>query len=364
MYSLKVVSIIIFFLPFFSSAKEPISICLTGRIEINLPSYREGFVNAANLAYKHSEIKRSVVIKNYFYDDRPLSPIAAYKKMLKNNCSAVIGFEYLSDLLLVVKTQGVNKIPIFTSYSSTLGRNKLPENIFVFMPSYHFLSNTMINFLRKKFGHLNHLLLITEINRDSMKQYRQAYVQEFKKRKIKYETFEILENDKNLISKLNNFLKNKGRFDYVFLLSGVIAATKIINELNNETTTFVGTENYGSSSSPSLYVRLTNKNIQSYFIRNYDSIKRSKLLKKFEDSYEKEFDSKPLSLSAYTYDATRIILNSIQKYNNVNINNILNINYIGASGIKIKNKIFYRSQEYIILKMTPSGYQYVESITD
>lgn len=354
-------SIILLFYPFFAFAETPMAICLTGRIVINFPSYGESFVNAANLAVDQEEMEKSVVIKKYFYDDRPLSPISAYKKMVKDHCSAIIGFEYLSDLLLVEKIQGENKIPIFTSYASTLGNNNFPKNIFIFMPSYRFLANKMTDFAINKFGHLKHVLLITEINRDSMKQYRQAYIEEFKKDHIQYKTLEILENDNNLIPKLKNFIKNNEKFDYVFVLSGVIASSKIINELSNRGMVFFGTENYGSSSAQSLFVRLSNKNVNSYFIRNFDSIKRNPYLEKFEDSYEENFNKKPLSLSAYTYDATRIILNSIKRYGDANLNNILKSNYVGASGVKIKNGLFYRSPEYIILKVTTSGYQYVES---
>lgn len=365
MHFFKRASTILLLFPLLAFAKGPIAICLTGRIAINLPSYGESFVNAANLAVEQSDMKKTVIIKKYFYDDRPLSPISAYQKMVDDKCSAIIGFEYLSDLLLVVRIQNRDtNIPIFTSYASTLGENNLPKNIFIFMPSYRFLADKMINFSTNKFGHLDRVLLITEINRDSMKQYRQAYIEKFKKENIQYETFEILENDKNIIPKIKKFLKRQKKFKYVFVLSGVIASSKIINELNDSKMVFFGTENYGSSTAQSLYIRLTNKNINSYFIRNFDSIKRSRYLEKFENAYEEAFHSKPLSLSAYTYDATRIILNAISQYNDVSADNISKINYLGASGIKIQDGEFYRSPEYIILKVTPKGYQYAENLTN
>ena len=47
---------------------------------ISLPS-RETFLSLDN--------------KSFFYDDRPLAPLSAYQQMLKANCSAIIGFEYL-----------------------------------------------------------------------------------------------------------------------------------------------------------------------------------------------------------------------------------------------------------------------------
>lgn len=336
------------------------TICLTGRIVKNLPSYGQSFIDAAHLAVEQSQLKQPVTIKSFFYDNRPLAPLTAYQKMLKANCSAIIGFEYLSDLLLVAKTQSNKTLPIFTSYASTLGNDDLPENIFIFRPSCRFFAKKMLDFLQHKYGHLGRVLLVTEVSRDAMKAYQQAYIEQFKKRHIQYSTFKFLENDKNVVKELNQFLAGKQPFHFVFLLSGAIASAKVANALNDQKTIFIGTENHGSSSAQSFYIRLTNKNIQSYFIRNLDLLKASKKLQGFEKLYEDKYHQKPLLLSAYTYDATQIILQAIKSSGSVSLKNIFNVNYNGATGVKVKSGKFYQSPDYIILKVSPNGYQYVE----
>lgn len=338
----------------------PPTICLTGRIVENLPSYGQSFVDAAHLAVEQSQLKQPVTIKTFFYNDRPLAPLSVYQQMLKANCSAIIGFEYLSDLLLVAKMQSNKSLPIFTSYASTLGNDDLPKNIFIFRPSYRFFAKKMLDFLQQKYGKLGRVLLVTEVSRDAMKEYQQAYIEQFRKRHIQYNTFEFLENDKNVVAKLNQFLTGKKPYRFVFLLSGAIASEKVANALNDQKTVFIGTENYGSSSAQSFYVRLTNKNIQSYFIRNLDLLKANKKLLDFEKLYENKYHQKPLLLSAYTYDATRIILQAIKSSGSISLKNIFNVHYNGVTGVKVKNGRFYRSPETIILKVSPNGYQYVE----
>lgn len=224
MISLKKINLYLFLiaLPFSTCINGAINICLTGRIVKNLPSYGQSFLNAAYLAREYSGLNDKVAIKTFYYDDKPLSPIFAYQRMIRAHCSAIIGFEYLTDLLLISKIQTSKSIPIFTSYASTLGSNSLPKNFFVFRPSYYFFAEKMKDFLLKKIGAFNHVLLITEVSRDSMKEYKKAYESIFKKYRIPYDSFDFLENDKKMLKKLNQFL-NKKHYRLIFLLSGAIS---------------------------------------------------------------------------------------------------------------------------------------------
>ena len=95
-------------------AHPKIKICLTGRIVENLQSYGQSFLNAAYLSKEQNDASNQVEIKKYFYNNRPLEPINIYDKMVRDECSAIIGFEYLSDLLLAIKEQKNQQIPIFT----------------------------------------------------------------------------------------------------------------------------------------------------------------------------------------------------------------------------------------------------------
>lgn len=338
-------------------AQPKIKICLTGRVVENLQAYGQSFLNAAYLSKEQNGFSDQVEIKNYFYNNRPLEPIHVYDQMVRDKCSAIIGFEYLSDLLLATKVQKSERIPIFTSYASSTNKDKLPKNVFIFMPSYNFLVNKMLGYLHTHFNKIQNVLLVTEINRDEMRKYKEVYSDALTKENTKYDTFDFLENDVAFEGKLNKFLADK-KYKYVFLLSGAIASAKIANIMNDHNTIFIGTENYGSSTSQTFYMRLNDKVIRSYFIRNLDFLKPSVTLSDFESTYTKKYHTKPTLLAVYTYDATNIILNSFKELGSVNTNDVFHINYTGITGAYLKNNKFYRSNNYVVLSVGKDGYKY------
>lgn len=338
-------------------AQPQINICLTGRVVENLKSYGQSFLNAAYLARDQNNLADKVEINSYFYNNRPLEPIHVYNKMVHDGCAAIIGFEYLSDLLLATKEQKSDKIPIFTSYASTTNADQLPKNIFIFMPSYDSQAKKMLDYLHKRFNKIDNVLVITEINRDEMLKYKEVYSYELGKENIKYDTFDFLENDSDILAKLNKFL-NKNKYNYVFLLSGAIASAKIADAMNDHNTIFIGTENFGSSVSQSFFMRLKDKVIRSYFIRNLDFLKPSPILSKFERTYLQKYHENPTILAAYTYDAMNIILKSFNKSGVVDTYSMFPINYDGVTGVYLRDNKFHRSTDYVILSVTKDGYIY------
>ena len=338
-------------------AQAKIKICLTGRIVENLKSYGQSFLNAAYLAKEENDPANKVTIKSYFYNNRPLAPMHIYKQMVNDSCSAIIGFEYLSDLLLALEEQKNDAIPIFSSYASTTNADQLPKNIFIFMPSYNFQADKMMRYLHSHYKNINNVLLITEINRNEMLKYKKVYSNILKKEHIQYSVFDFLENDSNIEEKLSKFL-NERKYQYVFLLSGAIASAKIANIMNNHSTVFIGTENFGSSVNQTFFMRLNDKVIRSHFIRNLDFIKPDEALTKFEKIYIQKYHEKPTVLAAYTYDSMRIILKALDRSGLVNTNSILHTNYTGITGAYIQNGQFNRSTNFIILSVNSNGYAY------
>ena len=339
------------------NAHSQIKICLTGRIVENLKSYGQSFLNAAYLAKDQSDPTNKIKIKSYFYNNRPLEPIHIYHQMVDDGCSAIIGFEYLSDLLLAVKEQKNDAIPIFTSYASTTNADQLPKNIFIFMPSYDYQAEKMLSYLHDRYKNIDDILLITEINRDEMLKYKEVYSTALKNEHIKYATFDFLENDNDIEGKIKKFL-NRKKYQYVFLLSGAIASAKIANVMNDHNTLFIGTENFGSSVSQTFFMRLNDKVIRSHFIRNLDFIQPNDALSRFEKTYTQKYHEKPTVLAAYTYDAMRIILKTLNKTGTVNTDSILSIHYAGVTGAYLKKRQFYRSANYVILSINKDGYAY------
>ena len=342
-----------------ANAISPITICMTGKIELMLPVYKTSFLNAVNLALSQNVMQDDLHIKTYFFDNKPLSPINSYNKMVQDHCSAIIGFEYLSDLLLVEKIQRDFKIPIFTSYSSSNEGDHVDKNIFIFMPTYDFHARKMLDYLYKKFNRINNVLVITEVDRPDLEKYKLAYEKLFIENDIHYDTLDFIGNDNTFENKLKKFTENKN-YNFVFLFSGSVGSTKIINQINDHKTTFIGTENFGSSTNQSLYVRLNEKKISAFSIRNIDLLKKTPKLKEFETEYVKKYSRLPSPLSIYTYDAMMIILKTLKKHGSLTIRNILKTNYSGVTGAYINNGKFYRSSQYIILSIDKEGFVYEE----
>lgn len=340
-------------------AMSQVTLCLTGKIELTLADYKVAFMNAVNLALSQNNAHENIKLKTYFYDNKPLSPIIAYNEMMHDHCAAIIGFEYLSDLLLVAKTQSNDTVPIFTSYASSNESDKLPPNIYIFEPSYNYQVKKMISFLRNRFGNISDVIVITEIDRSDLAKYKIAYEEQLNQEKLHFDNFDFIGSDDKFETKLKMFLIGK-RYKYVFVLSGAVGSTKIINYMNDHNKVFIGTENFGSSTNQSLYVRLNDKNIAAFSIRNIDLLKRSKKLSAFITAYKDKYLIDPSPLSVYSYDAATIIVKAFERYHEINNKSILKNQYDGITGAFISNNKFHRSSDYTILSIGKNGFVYEE----
>lgn len=340
-------------------ATQSTKVCLTGKLETTFPIYKTAILNAVDLALSQSSIIKIMSVETYFFDNKPLSAINAYNRMAKDHCDAIIGFEYLSDLLLIEKIQSDNKIPIFTSFSSSNSFDITPRNIFLFMPTYDYHAKKMMPFLQRRFGKINNVLLITEVDRPDLNKYKTAYKKILDQNKIHYDLLDFIGNDNQFEKKLRRSILGKN-YNFVFVLSGAVGSTKIINMMNNQNTVFIGTENFGSSTNQSLFVRLNNKKINAFVVRNIDFLKSNKQLASFTKAYIEKYSTSPSILSTYAYDAMKIITKTLEKNSSLTIDNILKTNYQGVTGAHIQNKKFYRSNQYVILSIGEKGFAYEE----
>lgn len=354
---IKLLKLMLVLISFSSHALKPISICMTGKLELALPEYKTALLNAVNLALSEHPISNKVQIKTFFYDNKPLTPIRAYNKMLKEHCLAIIGFEYLTDLLLITKIQRDLNIPIFTSYASSNPSDKLPKNIFMFMPTYEYHAKKMLQFLQLKYKKINKVLLVTELDRVDLVKYKLAYQTLLKSKKISYDTFDFIGTDNTFDRKLAKFLRGK-KYNFVFLLSGAGNSSEIINFMNDHKIIFIGTENFGSSTNQSLFVRLKDKTINVFAIRNLDFLKEDKSLAHYRQKYTAQYAIKPSPLSIYIYDAMTLILNVLEQKKSINTDQVLETHFNGITGAFIKKKTFHRSNHYIILSMNEKGFVY------
>ena len=340
-------------------AEDNYKICLTGRIVKILPSYGESFINGANLSIDENGMSNKIELKTYLFENKPLEAISVYNKMLNDHCSAIIGYEYLSDLLLVSNTQKNELIPIISNYPSKNKSDIYPKNILLLMPDYDFLAEKMFSFIRNKYKSINNVLIISDVSRSEMIKYKKSYSEILTQNNIKFDTFDFLESDPLAEERVITDIKNKS-YKFVFMLSGSSSSSKIIEIMNNHKTIFIGTENFGSSANQTLYLMLKDKNINSYFSRNIDFLKQQENLDIFKHKYQNKYNKMPTLLSAYTYDAMNILINVIRKNLPLTNENMYKIDYNGISGVQIKNGIFNRSKYFSILKIEENGYRIAE----
>jgi hypothetical protein len=76
--------------------------------------------------------------------------------------------------------------------------------------------------------------------------------------------------------------------------------------------------------------------------------------------YTNRFVTMPSPLSAYTYDAVKIILEAQSQQGYVNTSSIMQINYKGVTGARISKNKFYRSNQYVIMSIGKNGFVYEE----
>ena len=101
------------------------------------------------------------------------------------------------------------------------------------MPTYDFHATKMLSFLKRKFGKISHALLITEVDRPDLDKYKTAYKNLFDQNKIQYDLLDFIGNDNQFEEKPHRFTLGKN-YNFVFVLSGAVGSTKIINKMNNQ----------------------------------------------------------------------------------------------------------------------------------
>lgn len=332
---------------------KSLNICIASRVGASLPAYKTAIYNAARLATEKYNI--DVTLTPFFYKN-PLDPIRIYDKMIESKCDAVIGYEYLTDVCLLEKTRKIN-IPIFSLYGSNYKQSNILNNIFFLLPSYYSQAKDMLDYMKSKLSLNNNskLLLLTNVSSESMKTYGKAYQSLLGKEHINYKKIIFADEDKDIVYKVLNELK-KDKYNFIIILSSSTQASDIINGVDSDKYTYIGTDMFGSSVAPTLLYQLKDLNNKIYFVRNIDTA-FDKKVSSFNQEYYKEFDIDPLMISLYAYDAVNVIIKSYKKFGFVATRSIDGINYNGISGINIANNKYNQSTHFTVLKVGKDGYE-------
>jgi hypothetical protein len=290
-----------------------------------------------------------------------MAPMKLYPQLKEAGCDAIIGFSYLADLLIFVEARkrdqsnAFSRVPIFTPFATVEPEKKLDlQNVFFFnLPPSH-LVQSMFDYLN-----INHKIsdpiIITEINRLEMQAYRDAYDRIFRKNKWPVTHISIHENGALPQGQISAGLK-QGRT--IVLLGGVVSSAKVINMAVNEKPLFVGTENFGSSTSMSLFNSLTSKNHSVLFVRQLDMLQKKQQESSFLKHYRTSFGNQdPSILAIYGYEAAKVMGLAVQKFQKLTAETIRKTKYYGGSGFTCDRSICEMRGQPTILRLTPNGYE-------
>jgi hypothetical protein len=91
-------------------AESEVTLCMSGKIELMLPSYKDAILNSVELALNQNSLGKNIKIKTYFYDNKPLSPIEAYHEMIHETRLLSRASVYLGQDQNNLNKQNVNQI--------------------------------------------------------------------------------------------------------------------------------------------------------------------------------------------------------------------------------------------------------------
>lgn len=314
------------------SASDQFKICIAGHIYKEFKSYGDSLENAVKMAI--DENHSDVVYEKFYYDNSPLESIKIYNKMIIAKCRAIIGFPYLTDLLLLNNAVKIDPtVPILSPFAATFSKN-LQKNFYLLHPPQDVLIDKLFDFVIKKFPDSINITILTDIRRVEMIEYKTALINKLKGTKFNVSILDIINDE------INPNLKINTSNHLFFLFTGPVPASKFIN-ITNSQGIYLGTETLGSKTTPSLINILGNKNLKNiYSIRNLSFDTKELNLSSFYKNYKNRFKSDPTILSIYGYDATNISLllkSSIQK------------DFTGISGVKISHGKLIYSKYYSII---------------
>lgn len=362
-------------LSFQVSANE-LNICLTGTTVKTIPGYGDAFYNGALLAKKESypiNKKIKVNILKYFYDRTPLAPLKKAKEMVKGNCHAIIGFSTGNDLLAV--KDYINNVGIFSLsiYGDRSPKLETVPHLLTFQPTQEYFVDKLFLSLSKKVVSKNNYLVVTAVDRTAMNGYQQEFVSHLKKLKKNILLSSVIEKTGDLDNFVQVYKANKHKVDGVILLTRSVLAAKITDYIykdrkGKQLPLILGTGYFGSSALPAYLNWVENKNIEAYFVRMNCMKDTDIQFQKFLHNYTLEFPLSrfkhgPMIISSYTYDAVKMIINSIQgkNINDITIQNVRKAieqsSYEGITGVKLDKMFRISNKKSFLIKVTKNGYE-------
>jgi len=325
-------------------------VCLTGATVKLFKNYGEAFENGATLAKANS----SLILEKHFYDRTPLAARDAMKKMTKSKCDGIVGFSTGNDLLTIKDLAEEFKIPVLSIYGDP--NSKLSsEFVKTMQPKPEYLLKSLFSKVASKINNLKKFLVVTTIDREAMKGYKEAYAKKLKSFNKSVLHVDLIESSGDIKKFKEIFLKNRNSIDGVVILTRSKMAAEITDFINhhksNKSPLILATKYFGSSALPAYLNYLTNKNVQAYFARHNCLCDKDPAYQKFIEKYRASFKKDPMVISAHTFDAVNFFKKlAIKKEVNA-------ITHTGITGIAIKKGFQISKSKSFVIEVNQRGYQ-------
>lgn len=309
-----------------SLKKESKDIKIGVNIEESGPVAAYGQQSLQGLKLAYEEINKAGGINGkkivlYEKDNKsdPQEAVSIAKKLIsQNDVSAIIGPVTSGGVKAAREVSDKYKVPVIsgtaTDDSLTVDRNGKTEN-YVFRTCFtdSFQGRVMAKFLNsdKKLG-IKKVALLVDNSNDYSKGLAKYFKQVFKSeggKIVEEEAFNSNEKDfKAVLAKIKD-----NNPDAVYLPAYYQAAGMIVNQAREMgmKTVFLGADGFDS---PDFLKLVGKKNLYNvYYTTHYSVDIASKNAQAFRKAFKKKYKEEPNTLSALTYDATKLLCDAIKK---------------------------------------------------
>lgn len=356
----------------------PLKLCLTGTLPKVFPNYGEAFWNGAEMALAESgAAKEAFILERFYYDQNPLAPRDAMSDMLKAGCHAALGFDFTNDLMVVrekAESEGLLILSMYGAMNPSLDTSGVIRSYQV--PPV-ILVERLLAFvegpLKRRF---KKVLLVTTVDWDELKDFRDAAVERLKMSKTEYLLVNQVEASFRVADVEAELKRQKEPFDGILLFVRSRPAAEVADLVwktyaKGAAPLLLGTKFFGTSTLPAFTNMLKYKEVTTYFTHQATNEDPDPAYQTFVKRYEKAYAKPPMGLAALVYDAVSLVAKasfdlrfepgaSDAKMRKALVDSVRSIDHHGITGVKVKKGLEFSYHKTFVIKTDAGGYHLVE----
>ncbi len=349
---------------------QPLKICLTGTLVKVFPKYGAAFQNGAAMAIGDS---KEFITEQHYYDQNALAPVTAIKEMAKAGCHVALGFDFTNDLIAVRDIAREQQLFVLSMYGGMNDSFKEFPNIRTLQRPAAELVDHLFEFATDKLKlKWSHPLVVTNVDRESMIDYRDRLEVHLKKLGSKVEWVNSLERNFELKEIKEALRRQQLKTDVVVLLTrsknAALVADSLYEDLKGKTPVILGTEFFGSASLPAFREMLKHKEVEAWAIKQNALDDPDKDYQKFIADYSKKFQSEPMVISVMVHDAVNIVKLAAAKLKLTEGDDLLaqrrklnealrTVKFKGLTGVEVKPGLDFSYHKSFVVKVDQGGYR-------